>query len=47
MNIELAKSVAIETVKKAGKVLMENFNKVTNASFKGRSDIVTEIYLSS
>src|SRR3989344_7311715 len=47
MNIELAKSVAIETVKKAGKVMMDNFNKVTNASFKGRSDIVTEIDLAS
>ena len=47
MNIELAKSVAIETVKKVGKVMMDNFNKVTNASFKGRSDIVTEIDLAS
>jgi myo-inositol-1(or 4)-monophosphatase len=47
MDIEFAKNLAAETVKKAGKVLMDNFNKVTNASFKGRSDIVTEVDLAS
>lgn len=47
MNIELTKQIAIQTVKKAGGVIMDNFHKVTQASYKGQSDIVTEVDLAS
>lgn len=47
MDISLTKKVAIETVKKSGKIIVDNFKKVTTASYKGRSDIVTEVDLAS
>lgn len=47
MNIELAKKVAKEAVRDAGKLLMESFNKLDSFSLKGKSDIVTEVDLKS
>ncbi len=47
MNIKLAKKISIETAKKAGKVLMDNFNEAHRASFKAKSDIITEIDIRS
>jgi myo-inositol-1(or 4)-monophosphatase len=35
--------IAQEAVREAGKLLMDNFEKVETMSFKGKSDIVTEI----
>ena len=43
MDLKLAKQVAIEAVKDAGKTLIDNLNKVKTCSFKAKSDIVTEI----
>ena len=43
MDKELAKKVAIDSAKAAGKLILENLNKVKSCSFKAKSDIVTEI----
>ncbi len=47
MDIELAKKVAIEAVKEAGKVLLDNIESVEVVAFKAKSDIVTKIDLQS
>lgn len=47
MDIELAKKIAIEAVKSAGKIVAEYFDKEKNVSFKGKRDIVTEVDLKS
>lgn len=47
MDIQLAKKISIESVKGAGKLLMDNLDKVKIASFKARSDIATEIDIKS
>ena len=47
MNIELAKKVAQDSVKEAGKLLDINIQKVESVVFKGRGDIVTEVDLKS
>src|SRR3989338_8603284 len=43
MDIKSAKEVVIEAVKGAGKILMDNLNKVKECSFKAKSDIVTQV----
>jgi len=47
MDYTLAKAVAIDAVTQAGKVIMDNFPKETDLSFKGRSDVVTNVDLES
>lgn len=48
MDTTLAASViAKQAVKEAGALLMDNFERVGNMSFKGKSDIVTELDLRS
>ncbi len=47
MDIELAKKVAISAAKEAGKLLNTNFQEEKIMSFKGKSDIVTEIDIKS
>lgn len=42
MDIELAKKVAIEAARDAGKIIAARFGKLKNASSKGKSDIVTD-----
>ncbi len=43
MDYVLAKKVAIDSAKAAGKIILENLDKVKSCSFKAKSDIVTEI----
>jgi len=43
MDIELAKKVAIEAVRGAGELIMENFSKEKTATSKGKGDIVTDV----
>ena len=47
MDIQLAKKISIEAVKEAGRLLMDNLDKVKEVSFKAKSDIVTKIDLES
>lgn len=47
MDNQLFREVAISAVKKAGKILNENLQKVEEMSFKGKSDIVTNVDLES
>jgi myo-inositol-1(or 4)-monophosphatase len=47
MNTSLLKKVSIESVTEAGKILMENLDKVKAVSFKAKSDIVTDIDIQS
>lgn len=47
MDTTLAKKIATESVKEAGKILMENLDKVKSISFKAKSDIVTDIDIQS
>ena len=47
MDTNQAKKISIECVKEAGKLLMENIDKVKEVSFKAKSDIVTNIDLQS
>jgi myo-inositol-1(or 4)-monophosphatase len=47
MNNEQFTKIAIECVMGAGKIVRDNFEKVEHMSFKGRSDIVTQIDLDS
>lgn len=43
MDISLAGNIAKEAVKKAGKMLMEHYGHIAEVSFKGKSDIVTNV----
>jgi len=43
MDLELAKTTLIDAVRGAGKIIMDNFDKEKNMSFKSKGDIVTEI----
>jgi len=47
MDTNQAKKISIECVKEAGKLLMENIDKVKEVSFKAKSDIVTNIDIQS
>lgn len=47
MDTNLIKKVATEAVKEAGKILVENLDKVKTVSFKAKSDIVTDIDIRS
>jgi len=47
MDTNQAKKISIECVKEAGKLLMENIDKVKKVSFKAKSDIVTNIDIQS
>lgn len=47
MDINQAKKISIECVKEAGKLLMDNMDKVKKVSFKAKSDIVTDIDIQS
>jgi len=43
MNFKIEKEIAINAVRGAGNILMDNFDKEKNMSFKGKGDIVTDI----
>ena len=43
LDIKLAKKIAIKAVKGAGDILMTNFDKEKNMSFKGKKDMVTRV----
>lgn len=47
MDIELAKKVSIESVKEAGKLLMDNLDEIKKATFKAKSDMVTNVDIES
>lgn len=47
MNINLAKSVAKKAVVESGKIILKNFGKTVDVSFKGERDMVTDIDLRS
>jgi|SRR3989344_8391760 len=47
MDITLAKKVAVEAAKEAGKLLNANFQEVKKMSFKGDNDMVTELDMQS
>lgn len=47
MDTELAKKIAMQAVKEAGKILLENIESVEVVAFKAKSDIVTKIDLLS
>jgi len=47
MDTNQVKKISIECVKEAGKLLMENIDKVKEVSFKAKSDIVTNIDIQS
>ena len=47
IDINQAKKTSIECVKEAGKLLIENMDKVKSVSFKAKSDIVTDIDMQS
>jgi len=47
MDLDRAKKISREAVKEAGRLLMENIDKVKEVSFKAKSDIVTDIDIRS